>query len=104
MGLTIWWQVNIALAGEEVVALPLGLELSPELLGRDLGHRGRLLLQRSAWQWDLLLVVGIRSHLRIQFVIIEFPHGAFDYRIAASRIRIIRRPMTSSRISNRVID
>ena len=104
MRLTIRWQVDIAFAGEEVIALPLGFELSAELLGRDLSHRGRLLLLLGTRQRDLLLVVGVRGHLRIQFVIIEFPHGAFDYRIAASRIRIMRRPMTSSRISNRVID
>ena len=40
MGLTIWWQVDIAFTSEEVVALTLGLEFCAELLGRDLGHEG----------------------------------------------------------------
>ena len=39
-GLTVWRQVDVALDGEEVVALPLRLELGGELLGRDLGHGG----------------------------------------------------------------
>ena len=39
-GLTVWRQVDVALDGEEVVALPLRLELGGKLLGRDLGHGG----------------------------------------------------------------
>ena len=35
--LTVRRQVDLALAGEEGVALPLALELRRELLGRDLG-------------------------------------------------------------------
>ena len=48
--LTIWRQIDLALAGEEVVALALRLKLGRKLLRRDLGERNvaRLL--------DLLLV------------------------------------------------
>ena len=37
---TVWWQVDIALASQEVVALSLALELGGELLGGDLRETG----------------------------------------------------------------
>ena len=38
-GLTVRWQVDFAVAGQEGVALALRLELGRELFGRDLSAR-----------------------------------------------------------------
>ena len=54
---TIWWQISLALVGEEGIDLPLGLELGRKLFDQDLNE---------LWMLDLVnsLIAGVFDHLK----------------------------------------
>ena len=64
MILTVRRQEDSAFVGEEVVALPLALELGRELFGRDLSHWGLTLV-------DLVHVGVVGLHKIFRNLIIE---------------------------------
>ncbi len=59
MTLTIRRQIDVALAGEEVITLALRFELGAELLGRDFGHLWLLWWLLRIWLRNMLVVTGV---------------------------------------------
>ena len=90
MALTIGRHVDVALAGDEVVALALAVVLGPELLGAHLSHR-----LASVRDLSLSGVVGLHriydnSIIESGQVDIENPDASSEYRqvIIGRRYRI----------------
>ena len=74
-------KVAVAVHGQKCVGLDLRLKFCSELLRRDLSHRWLAV-------WDLHLVVGVVSHLKISLKIIEFYKHAIY--LIGLRIEILR--------------
>ena len=81
--LTVWGEVDLTLAGQEVIALPLATKLRGKLFCRHL-------LERYVPWLGSLSLVRVLFHLIFYKSIIEFPRAVIGYSIACSGFRIIR--------------